>query len=773
MEQLKPTYHFADVEVDSLKGSIRRGGKDLERPARLSQHDFSIFIHLIENRHRLVTKEELLDVFWKDAAVTPDSLVQCVKKIRRAIGDDSRSPRFVETIPKAGYRFVGQLKEVNPAGKASVATEEDAEIKLAVRALPSRRLFVAVALSMVILAAGALYLYFHTKSIRARQRLAATRPLNGSGKKAVAVLYFENLSGDRDLDWLSAGLADMFMTDFSGSRHLSAINREQLHQLLERNYHKPGDKIPFELGLEIARESRADAFVLGGFARFGETVRIDVRLYDARTGESLQTASLNIDKLDQIPAQVDLLTLKLASELGAPPTELEHAQGLSQVMTNSLTAYRFYSLGLEKAQSLHNKDAVALFEQAIALDPQFAMAYARIGYVYAVRWDQIDRAKPYLEKAFQLSERLGEKDKMQITAWYEIANADYPAAIKSYREITINYPLEVEGHLRLGRLLGGEGETTSAIDVFKQGLAIAPDARDIYNELGNLYSSLGKHDEAIAMHQHYVELVPNEANAHDSLGMSFQWAGRYPEAIAEYNRALTLNMDFEIALFHLANAYVQTGRYRQALPLYQRYIRIAPSDRERSRGYGGIANVYLRRGQIVQAERAARMEVRYEPVSVGTLILLALERGQTGVAAKVEQSITTTANRGARNTSRGIYYFDGLVSLKQRKGDQAIQLFKDALRRNPPTWNIDPWEDCLARGYLELGHFAEAIKEYERILAGNPNYPLAHYYLAQVYERNGEREKAALEYQRFLQVWQDADTDLPEVTTARKFIGQT
>lgn len=766
-------YQFADVEVDSLKGCIRRDGKDLERPVRLSQHDLNVFIHLIENRHRLVTKEELLDTFWKDAEVTPDSLVQCVKKIRRAIGDDWRSPRFVETVPKAGYHFIGQLEEVHPAAALSISTEESASIRIEVGQLLSRKVFIGAALAIAILTAVSLYVYFHSKSTRAGQQFAATAQPNVSGKRTVAVLYFENLSGDPDLDWLGAGLADMFITDFSRSSHMTAINREQLHLLVERNERQPGEKISFESALEVARKSRADAVVLGTFARFGDKIRIDVRLHDSVTGQSLQSASLNLDKLDQIPAQIDLLTLKFASQLGMPAAELENAKGLSRVRTNSLEAYRCYSLALEKAEALHNQEAVALLEKAIALDPQFAMAHARIGYVYAVRWNLIDKAKPYLEKAFQLAERLGEKDKLFITAWYEIANFDYQAAIRSYKEIIATYPLEIEAHLRLGTLLAGEGQSSEAIDVLKRGLAIDPEARDIYNELGNLYSSLGKHDEAIAMHQHYVALAPNEANAHDSLGMSFQSAGRYGEAIAEYYRAIELSADFEIAVVHLANSYFQTGRYRQALGLYQRYIRIAPADVERARGYSSIGNIYLRKGQILQARQAARMESRYEPTYVGTSILLALKQREAGIMEKLPEQSRISAKRGARSSPRSLYYFNGLISLKNGNADQAIQDFKDALQCEPPRWSLDTFEDCLALGYLELGRLTDAINEYERILTGNPNYPLAHYYLAQAYERHGERAKAFAAYQQFLQVWKDADQDLPEVTRAREFVSQT
>jgi tetratricopeptide (TPR) repeat protein/DNA-binding winged helix-turn-helix (wHTH) protein len=780
------TYQFADIEVDPLKGCVRRGSRELEKPVRLSQHDFAVLLYLIENRHRLVSKDELLDNFWKDAEVTPDSLVQCVRKIRRAIGDDSRSPRFVETVPKVGYHFIGKLDDRAPL--ASVMDSPVAELSVAT-VLPitqdvppwrRRKAFVAGTLCLAVLATISLYLYFQGNSTAAVPRLTATTAAAASGKKAVAVMLFENLSGDRELDWLSAGLADMLITDFSRSEHLTAINREQLRLLLERNARnerndqKPGAKIPFELGMKLAREAGADAFVVGTFAKFGEKLRIDVRLLDARSGHPLQSESLNIDKFDQIPTQIDLLTLKLASQLGAPAVELEHASSLSQVRTNSLEAYRCYSLALEKAESLHNTEAVALLEKAIALDPEFAMAHARIGYVYAVRWNLIDKAKPFLERAFRLSERLGEKDRLLITAWYHIASGDYPAAIRSYQEFTANYPLEVEARLRLGHLLAGEGQSAEAIDVLKQGLAIDPESRDIYNELGNLYSTLGRHDEAIAMHQHYVALAPNEANAHDSLGLSLQWAGRYSEAIVEYNRALGLNPNFEVALVHLANAHFQTGRYRQALTLFQRYIRLAPSDTERARGYGCIANIYLRKGQLAQAAQAAKLEVGSKKSELGTQILVALRRGNTGAAEKLVQQSRefTDANRGARNSGRASYYFDGLLALKQGDADQAIGKFKAALAQEPPRWAIDSLEDCLARGYLDAGRLPEGIKEYERILAANPNYPLGQYHLAQAYERNGQRDMAVASYQLFLQAWPDADPDLAEITNARKFINQ-
>src|SRR6185503_179470 len=165
---------------------------------------------------------------------------------------------------------------------------------------------------------------------------------------------------------------------------------------------------------------------------------------------------------------IDLFSLRLAAHLGATPGELDTGSSLAQVMTNNLEAYRDYSLAIEKAQGLHNVEAIALLEKAIALDPQFAMAHARIGYVYAVPWGRAEDGKPYLEKAFQLSHRLTEKDKLYITAWYAIANLDFTAAAQTFREIIARYPLEVEAYHRLGSLLAGEERVEEAISIYKQ-----------------------------------------------------------------------------------------------------------------------------------------------------------------------------------------------------------------------------------------------------------------------------------------------------------------
>ncbi|HEY0347835.1 MAG TPA: tetratricopeptide repeat protein [Pyrinomonadaceae bacterium] len=761
-------YRLSGVEIDTSRFCLTRDGEE----RHLRQQTFQVLIYLLEQRERLVTKDELIDHVWRDTAVTDNALEQCLAEIRKVLGDDSRNPRFIKTIPRAGYRFIGKVEEVSAAAEATPRISEKAVESRPVAPakvwIGKRAMLISIAIILIAASLTAIYLIRQRRSL---QLLSTVTLPQTAGKRSVAVMFFDNQSGNADLDWLREGLSDMLITDLSRSKNLTILSRQQLHTLLDRTGHQSSEKIRLEEALDIAQKSKATILIMGSFARLGEQIRIDAQLHDARDGQLLAAERLVVDQPAQILTQIDLLSIKLASHLGAADQAAN--SGLTSVMTNNLAAYRFYSLGVEKAQEARNPEAIALLEKAIALDTDFAMAYARIGYTYAVSWARLEEGKPYLEKAFKLTDRLSEKDKLNITAWYALANQDYAAAIRSYQEIVARYPLEVEAYRGLGRLLRGENRHDEAIEILKQGLIIDSEAKELYNSLGGVYSELGRHDEAIAMYQRYVQLAPTEPNAHDSLGLGYQWSGRYQDAIQEYQRALELKPDFEVSIIHLANTYYQQGRYQEALNEFQHYIASAHSVEERSRGYNGIAQVRLVKGQLAEAERAARQATASYKVSVYLVLAVALEKGDLRAAEKSKSSLEKipTIARGARGNLREIPYYQGLFELKSGRATEAIEKFKEALRYRAPTFNANPFEDCLANAYLELGHFDEAITEYERVLKLSPNYPLVHYHLGQAYEGKGQRDQAREQYERFLQVWKDADADIPEVVRAKRILG--
>lgn len=591
-----------------------------------------------------------------------------------------------------------------------------------------------------------------------------------AGKRALAITYFENSSGSPELNWLREGLADMLITNLSRSKKLTVLSRQQLHLLLERVGYGSEDKISLDKMLDIARKSQAEALVLGSFARLGEKVRIDAQLYDTTSGQLVAAESLTTDNPDQILTQIDLLSLKLATHLGAAPSDQDEAR-LASVMTNNLDAYRYYSLALEQIQMFQFAEAITLMEKAITLDPQFAMAYARIGYIYSVMWGPKEKAKPYLEKAFQLSDRLSEKDKLYIVAWDASADQDAERAIQSYREIIAQYPLETEAYRRLAYSLLALDRNEEALAVINQGLIIDPEEEDFHNALGTAYRRLGKNAEALAALERYVQLAPNDPNAYDSLALHHQWLGRYEEAVVAYNRALAINPESLVAIIHLGNLYFQQGRYHSAIEQYQRYIQVARDDAGRARGYEYIAWVQWKKGDLNRASAQIKQATKYGGTTVWASLSIALARGDLAALKKLKNQLLEEASyreSEAKGQLRAHYYFLGQIALKEGREEEAIQNFKEALRRQPFVWNIDSLEDCLANVYLELGRLDDAISEYERILRLNPNYPLAYYHLGQAFERKGQQDQARSAYEQFLQIWKTADADIPEVVAVKQ-----
>src|SRR5581483_9872371 len=305
------------------------------------------------------------------------------------------------------------------------------------------------------------------------------------------------------------------------------------------------------------------------------------------------------------------------------------------------------------------------------------------GYAYSVTDFMSEKGKPYLEKAFRLSDRLSEKDRLYVMAWYAIAREDYTSAIRTLQQMLGQYPTEIEAYARLARLLYREERTQEAISVVQQGLSADPDAEDLYNVLGVCFLGLNRYGDAIAAHEHYVQLAPKESNAHDSLGMSYQQAGRYAEATAEYKTALLLDPKFEPSIIHLGDVYSQQGRYREAIGQYQRYIQVTQSDTARGVAYGSIAQVYRRKRDFRLGEEAARNEMKYEYGAVWNSLLFAKATGDTARAASLKERLFENRpypERGVRPELRSHDYYLGTLDLKNNQSSEAIAHFKEALR---------------------------------------------------------------------------------------------
>lgn len=441
-------------------------------------------------------------------------------------------------------------------------------------------------------------------------------------------------------------------------------------------------------------------------------------------------------------------------------------------VTGDLEAYRHYVEGIEHSRALRPADAVAAFERAVARDPQFALAHARIGYVYAVRHAQLDRARPHLTAALAGTNRLSDRERLRVTAWLAIAEQAYDQAIAATRALLDRYPDDVETAVELVTLLHGEGRLDEALAVAQRAAAVAPDDRSVLNVLGSSASLLGRHDEAVTAQRRQIALSPASANALDSLGMALQWAGRYEEAIESYQHATEMDPGFEVAWFHLGNTLAQLGRYDGARGALDRAIAAADFDEDRARGHVLAVLVNLRRGDLTAAEahlaRAQALSGRVPPEAA----LVALGRGDRSAALDVlRQSIGRGAARGSGQTRRFEGYWRSLIAELEQRPEDMLAHLKSALLHPPPIYAFDSHEDALGHACLRQGRFAEAVAEFERVLRLNPRYPSALFGLAQALEGMGEAARAREKYSAFLDVWREADADAPDLLTARRKVG--
>lgn len=782
-----------------MRGCLSRCG--IERPLR--PQSFQVLLHLVERPDVLVSKDELAAAVWRDAFVSDNALLQCITEVRKALGDDPRQPRFIRTVPKRGYRFLPSVHRIpgssrptpcpddpqpspaeqappglalsapqaDPAPASFLSAQPTNRADSATRALapnphivspPSRRDLRPALLAGIcvgVLLALCCFALFSRAQLRHFRKPASAQ----TSTPSVAVFPFRNQTRRPELDWLSQGLQDMLVANLRHSQRLQILGSSTLNSQLA-----PSRTGSSESEVDAARAVHATQVVTGTVSEANSQLQLTATLHDIRNGRILAVETEQVADPAQIVLQAESLSNRIAEQLGVPAS-VEPSP--ADLMTTHVDAYRYYLLGVDRAHAFQNAQAIEFFEKAIHIDPQFAMAYARIGYTYAVADFLPEEGLPYLEKAAQLATRIPAKDRMYIAAWSAIARAQYQQAIQVFSQITSRYPDETEACYQMGRLLHGQEQDEAAITVLNQGLKRNPQDPNLYNALGMSLVGLHRYREAIQAHMQYEKLAPDDPNAHDSLGMTYQQSGDYYAALTEYSHALALDPEFEPSIVHTGDVDYQQGRYRDAIQQYLRYVELTHSKRARALGYGNLATVYRSMGDAQSERKAAALELQNDSHAAWDSFLLARQKSDLSATARFERTLLAqipNVERGSPSDLRRRWYYRGYLAMEAGDKESAISDFSEALRHLPPSSGIDSHEDCLAVAYRRFGLFPAAAREYERILNLNPNYPLAAYYLASVYRQLGETDKAQQSLARFLGSWTSADQNIAAIEDARR-----
>jgi TolB-like protein/DNA-binding winged helix-turn-helix (wHTH) protein len=545
---------FDDFELDVRAGELRRQGVRL----RLRGQPLQVLEILLVHAGDLVTREELQSRIWPaDTFVDFDhSLHNAIARIREALGDSAENPRYIETLPRRGYRYIGRVEDFQAMPLAvEKAAEASGEKSLAPTVKQESRLAVAmtVLLACALLVLG-LVAWTRWRSARAKAEAASI----GS----IAVLPLSNLSGDPSEEFFSDGMTDQLITDLAKLGSLRVISRTSVMQ-----YKGTRKSLP-----EIASELNVDAIVEGSVIRSDQRVRVTAQLLDARTDRHIWAETYDRDRGDVLKLQGEVAGA-IAQQVRAQITPAQQEQ-MDRAGAVNPAAYDAYIQGRLYFTTEYTKPASLikaqhLFEESIREDPNFALAFAGLAdtYVYLAYDGAMQKEQAYhsarklVARALELDDSIGEAwDTLGALSWS--FDWDWAAADRAFsRAIALSpsYSCAHEDRAEFLAFLGRRSEALAEIakiDQLDTGFSSA-------HSESNTYFELRDYPNLIEASKRGLILDPKDSSQHYYLGAGYEGTGRLQEAIAEYQKAMETSDDPRPAVT-LAHAWAAAGKKGKA-----------------------------------------------------------------------------------------------------------------------------------------------------------------------------------------------------------------
>src|SRR5438128_7520114 len=531
MEPLRHTsvVRFGAYEVSLQSGEVRKAGLRI----RVQQQPMKLLEILLERPGEVVTREELRSRVWADESFGDfDQAVNiAIAKLRSALGDSADNPRFIETLPKRGYRFIADVSVVDADARPKrsefaagdlPATEPGDKLQGAGLAVaPKRRLWpalrVIVALALVLgLPILAVWLF------RSRGRAP-------TGIRSLAVLPLDNLSGDASQNYFADGMTDELITDLAQISALRVISRTSV--MVYKGARKP---LP-----EIARELNVDAVVEGTVLRSGKQVRITAQLIQAPADKHLWTQTYEGDVSDTLALQKKV-DRAMVEQIRIKLTPQEEAV-LKNVKVVNPEAYENYLKGRyfwNKRTADGLKKATYYFNQAIESDPNYSLPYTGLADIHQLS-DHPQLAREEVQKALDLDDQLPEAHNSLARLLY-LFNRDWEGADREFKralELDHNY---APAHHWYSMYLAVEGRKEQALAEAQKASELDPLSPVVGANLAKILQAAGQNDKAIEQAKKTLDLEPDSAVTHAVLGVVYQDKRMYAEAITEYKRALQL-----------------------------------------------------------------------------------------------------------------------------------------------------------------------------------------------------------------------------------------
>ena len=650
-----------------------------------------------------------------------------------------------------------------------------------------------------------------------------------SGKPKLAVVHFRNMTGDPKMDVWKEGLPSLLITDMSQYSAIDVIGEDRMRSCLTRKNLLQTESYTAENLADVAADTDATHVVTGFLTKAGDELRIDISIQDMKTNTSLGSEEAKGMGENSIFLLIDELKSRIKARFiyAGSKARSEKIFGVGQITTSSPDAFKLYMEGRKFHYRGDWRRSISLMEDAVKIDPGFAMAYRSMAAAYGNLGGASNQAKglELIGKALELTDRVSERERSFIQLCFYLYSGEYSQGIALADRILKLNPGDQAVHSQMGATYSELEEWEKVIphDEFCR-----QEKSELIADYGNLsgaYAKLGRYDKAREAILAYVPIGGDSAALHADLASYYTYEGKYEEALAEADKAIALNprsysrifvwllqgewekvekecLQYSVmpepgfqlsARYWLEILYRTEGRFRQAIE--QAGLRYDLAKKQNSLGTMAASQMQividlLHLGENAQARSESESAVEF--ADKNNLFNAKLNARIVKSWAAIAQKDFATAERMADEyrkkviaqptTKKWVRYADallGYIELEQGNYVKAVSALEKALTLWPAQAAIPDSQSWpvyhLGLAHFRAGNMEKARKAFEDVtkmtvgrMFNGEFYPRSFYMLGQIFEKSGDKAKAVENYTKFLDLWKIADPGLLEVSDAQK-----
>ena len=763
-------YRFGQFVLDPGRRTLSRA----DSPVSLTPKAFDVLLFLAQNPNRLVTKEELLQAVWGDTFVEEGNLTQYISHLRKALGDNSEDTRLIVTIARKGYQFTARVTVAEEADIAKHATLPAAATETSktdarpaefparekvTESSPSRlrlrKWFAAAALLAVI--AAAFWLYW---SYRRRVMLSAT--------DTIVLADVKNETSDPVFD---DALDTALRYEMEQTPYLNILGMDKVLGTLAQLKLPPTTKLTPEVARQICGKTNSKMVISQSIGDAGNGYHLQMRALDCGSGATLAKEQADIGKRNEVVHELGVTAARLRAKLGEPADSLARFnQPLEKALSASLEALQAATQGDKLYLAGDAEGALKLFQRAVELDPNLAVAYGRMGAAYLFLGNT-ELSEASYTRAYQLRDRLTEKDRLgaEIT-YYSNVIGDWEKEYSSVLRFLEIFPRDVFAHANLREAFVHLGQPDRAADEAAEVARLRPSAYYFGSAIQSIRFASRFNEAKSWLAKADALKFDNSLIRRERLIVAFATGDRdNVEKILKEEEQGKYREDF---LYEHALIEIQQGRFHSAERL--RLQALGPTSKASNADWWVILSALedAEVGKDAQA-RGYESKAAGSPLDRNGKIALALALARSGRTAEAGRLADQVSAERPEDTLVQHYFVPTIraaIKLQQHDPAAAIDLLRGTAKYDLAfTGSFDYLYPAYIRGlaYLELGDGRSAAAQFQKLI-DNPGFtvrhvtgPLAWLQLGRAQKMMGDEAAARKSYETFLDLWKNADPDIP------------